>query len=431
MHDLKALSQNTEFYRSKFKARNVDLSLIDEILSLNEERKRLIAIVEGARAEVNSVSKEIGKLKSQGQDAQVLMNKVSQLKTSMEGASKDLESTELRQNEILSGIPNITQDDVPVGPSSAENKEVRKWGQPKVFSFTPKDHADLGEALGMLNFEAAAKVSGARFCFSFGMLARLERAITNFFLDSHVNAGYTEVLPPFIVNAEAMYGTGNLPKFKEDLFKLEGLDWYLIPTSEVPLTNIPKGEILDGKKLPYLYTAYSPCFRSEAGSYGRDTKGLIRQHQFNKVELVNITAPDQSEEAHQKMVGRAEEVLQALGLPYRVMLLCTGDMGFSSSKTYDIEVWLPSQGKYREISSCSNCWDFQARRAGIRYRGSDGKPNYVHTLNGSGVAVGRAMLAIMENYQQADGSIIVPEVLVPYMGGAKIIKNTSTAQSEK
>ena len=326
--------------------------------------------------------------------------------------------------DLLAGLPNIPAGDVPVGADELSNKEVRRWGEPRDLDFEPKDHVDLGEALGILDLERATKIAGSRFAILNGAGARLERALVNFMLDVHtLEHGYTETLPPFLVNRQALFGTGQLPKFEEDLFHLKDERGFaLIPTAEVPVTNYHADEILDAKDLPKYYTAYTPCFRSEAGSYGRDTRGLIRQHQFEKVELVKLALPENSEEEHEKLTANAERILQLLGLPYRTVVLSTGDMGFAARKTYDIEVWLPSQQTYREISSCSNCGDFQARRMNTRFRRSGGaKPEFVHTLNGSGLAVGRTWIAIIENYQQSDGSVVIPEILLPYTGGlAKI-----------
>jgi seryl-tRNA synthetase len=312
---------------------------------------------------------------------------------------------------------------VPVGSDENSNQEMKKWGTIKNFDFTPIDHATLGEKLGLLDFETATKITGARFTVYKGQLARLERALISFMIDRHTDNGYMEILPPFIVHERSLYGTGNLPKFKEDLFKLEGFDWYLIPTAEVPVTNLKREQIFEMSEFPLRYVAYTPCFRSEAGSAGRDTRGLIRQHQFNKVELVNIVAADKSKEAHEEMINRACSILEELELPYRAMVLCSGDMGFGSSRTIDLEVWLPSQNKYREISSISNCWDFQSRRAQIRYRNAEGKPEFAHTLNGSGLAVGRTLVAIMENYQNKDGTITIPKALRPYMKNQELIKS--------
>lgn len=422
MHDLKWVMSNTDDFKKNLSRRHFDTKIVDEIVALNNERKSLTTKVESNRAEQKKISGEVGQIKKSGGDASALMSKVATLKSEVVQIEEQLEKSQQELEYKLSTIPNLIQADVPNGASSEENKEIINWGTPREFTFAPKDHVVLGETLGMLDFEAGALVTGARFLFYKKDLARLERALINFMLDEHYKHGYTEIIPPFIVNGKSLYGTGQLPKFKEDLFKLEGQDWYLIPTSEVPLTNLKREQLFDKAELPIQITAYSPCFRSEAGSYGKDTKGLIRLHQFNKVELVNIVDASDSKRAHDEMVKRACSILELLGLPYRAMVLCSGDMGFGASKTVDLEVWLPGQDKYREISSISNCSDFQARRAGIRYRNSEGKPEFAHTLNGSGLAVGRTVVAIMENYQQEDGSIVIPERLRGYMGGQERIK---------
>lgn len=422
MHDIKYFTENVEKVKANLGARNFDISLIDQVLELNQKRKNLTTQVETKRAETKKISQEVGEIKKKGGDASALMKSVGDIKALIESSEKELEEINEKQTDLLSVIPNLIQDEVPRGKDEHDNKELKKWGTPKTFDFTPLDHATLGEKLGMLDFETATKITGARFTIYKKGIARLERALINFMIDRHLNHGYEEIIPPFIVNKNSLYGTGNLPKFKEDLFKLEGFDWYLIPTAEVPVTNLKREQIFEAKEFPFKYVAYTPCFRSEAGSYGKDTRGLIRQHQFNKVELVNIVAPDKSKEAHEEMINRACSILEELELPYRAMLLCSGDMGFGSSRTIDLEVWVPSQNKYREISSLSNCWDFQARRAQIRFRNSEGKVEFAHTLNGSGLAVGRTVVAIMENYQNADGSITIPKALHPYMGGATVIK---------
>ena len=421
MHDIKYFSEQTELVKANLKKRGFDLSIVDQVISLNSKRRELTQSVETKKADVNKHSKEIGMLKKEGKDATEKMNQVHQIKKEIEDGEAQLQKVQEDQKDLLSRIPNLIADDVPVGDSAEQNVEIKRWGNPRKFDFDPKDHSDLGEALGMLDFERGTRITGARFTVYRKHLARLERALINFMLDEHIKNGYEEILPPFIVNSSTMYGTGQLPKFGQDLFKLEGFDWYLIPTAEVPVTNLKRDELFSKEELPMRFAAHTPCFRSEAGSHGKDTKGLIRQHQFNKVELVNIVAQDQSEKAHQDMIDRACSILEALNLPYRAMLLCSGDMGFGARKCVDLEVWLPGQGGYREISSISNCWDFQARRAGIRYRNAEGKPEFAHTLNGSGLAVGRTLLAIMENYQEKDGSIIIPEKLRPYMGGMERI----------
>ncbi len=400
-------------------------AVLQDFHSLDQERRTAIRISEELKARRNQASEEIAALKKQKQDATTQINETKELREKIAEAEQRADVLDARMRDILSGIPNLPQDSVPVGTSADDNVEVRRWGTPPTFDFTPKPHWELGESLGVLDLERAAKITGARFAVYWDLGARLERALMNFMLDLHTHEhGYTEVLPPFMVNADSMYGTGQLPKFEADLFKvpIEGdKNFYLIPTAEVPVTNLYRNETLDGARLPISLTAYTPCFRSEAGSYGKDVRGIIRQHQFQKVELVKFTKPEQSNEEHEKLTRNAEAVLQKLGLHYRVMALCTGDMGFSSAKTYDIEVWLPGQGLFREISSCSNFEAFQARRANIRYRPEGGKKTeLVHTLNGSGLAIGRTWVAIVENYQQADGSVIIPEPLRKYVGAERI-----------
>jgi seryl-tRNA synthetase len=404
----------------------------DAFAKLEAERKAVQVETEQLQSQRNALSKQIGMAKGKGEDAQALMDQVAAIAGKLEAGAKQLESIQAKLNDWLLTIPNIPHESVPAGKDSEQNLEVRKWGEPKPFAFEVKDHVDVGAPLG-LDFETAVKVTGSRFAFMRGDIARLHRALAQFMLDTHTQQhGYQECYTPYIVNAESMQGTGQLPKFADDLFAAkkggaegEGELLYLIPTSEVSMTNMVRGEILEPAQLPVRLTAHTPCFRSEAGSYGRDTRGMIRQHQFDKVELVQIVDPDQSYQALEEMVGHAENILKALGLPYRVMALCTGDMGFGAAKTYDIEVWLPSQNTYREISSVSNCEAFQARRMQARVRkvgeGGKARPELVHTLNGSGVAVGRALVAVLENCQQADGSVIVPEVLAPYMAGKKVL----------
>jgi len=391
---------------------------LDEFLKLDQQRREKLFLVEQMKNRRNLVSEEIGRLKKAGKDApemQLEMRELSRQIKEIDEVYKDLEN---KLQRILLDIPNIPHETVPVGQSEADNQVVRTWGKPREFDFTPKPHWDLGEALDILDFERGGKVTGARFTFYKGFGASLERAVINFMLDLHTSQhNYVEVFPPFIVNRESMIGTGQLPKFAEDMFKIEGQEYYLIPTAEVPVTNLYRNEILDGARLPILHCAYSACFRAEAGAAGRDTRGLIRLHQFNKVELVKFCRPEDSYEELEKLTWNAERVLQILGLPYRVVVLCTGDLGFSAAKTYDIEVWLPSYQGYKEISSCSNFADFQARRAGIRFRNARGKAELVHTLNGSGLAVGRTVAAILENCQESDGSVTVPEALRPYLGG--------------
>ncbi|MFN8370497.1 MAG: serine--tRNA ligase [Bacteriovoracaceae bacterium] len=420
MYDIKYIVDHLGEVKANLQNRNgFNTASLDELVSLNDRRKTLTTEVEVKRALVNKLSKEIGALKAQkkNDEAAELMSQVSVAKVEIETFGKELEAIQVELDNKISVIPNMLGKDVPIGKSEEENVEFIKKGTPKNFDFKPVDHVELGEKLGCLDFEIATRMTGARFVLYKGAFARLERALINFMLDSHQKFGYQEIIPPYIVHAKSLYGTGQLPKFKEDLFKIEGQDWYLIPTSEVPLTNIKREELFDRAELPLKMCAYSPCFRSEAGSYGKDTRGLIRLHQFNKVELVNIVEASKSEEAHKDMIDRACSILDALNLPYRAITLCSGDTGFGSRKTIDLEVWLPSQNKYREISSISNCGDFQARRAQIRYRNAEGKPEFAHTLNGSGLAVGRTLVAIVENYQNKDGSITIPEVLRGYMGG--------------
>lgn len=423
MLDIRKVENDFVGVKKSLETRNFDTSVLDKLLVLNKTRKNLTTAAETKKAEINKLSREIGELKKKKEDADHLMKQVATLKSEMETDATQLEEVLQKQNAILLSVPNPPDPSVPVGKDEEENVEVRRWGTPKEFSFKPMDHADLGEKLGMLDFESAVKITGARFVVYKGAVARLERALINFMLDHQTSKGFTEMMTPFIAHERSLIGTGNLPKFEDQLFKLHAEQpWYLIPTSEVTLTNLKREQIIDESEFPFLYAAYSPCFRSEAGSHGRDVKGLIRMHQFNKVEMVSICSPSQSEEIHQKMVASATEILEKLGLPYRVVALCTGDMSFASQKTFDLEVWVPSQEKYREISSISNCGDFQARRANIRFRNKEGKPEFAHTLNGSGLAVGRTVVAILENYQQEDGSVQIPEALVPYMGGLKEIR---------
>jgi len=397
---------------------------LDKFLALDERRREFLGQVEELKNFRNTSSQQVGQMKKAGEDPSELMEKVRQVGNDIKELDDRVKEVEAEIDAIMLAIPNLPHESVPVGPDESANIEVRRWGKPRLFDFAPLAHWDIGPNLDILDFERAAKLSGARFAVYKGWGARLERAIINLYLDLHTGKhGYQEILPPFMVNAECMQGTGQLPKFAEDMFKVEGREMYLIPTAEVPLTNLYREEMLEGTELPKYLTAYTPCFRAEAGSHGRDTRGIIRQHQFNKVELVKIVAPETSYDELEKLTNDAEEVLQLLGLPYRVVLLSTGDMGFSSAKTYDIEVWMPSYNEYKEISSCSNCEDFQARRANIRYRPEPkGKVRFVHTLNGSGVAIGRTVAAVLENYQQADGSVVVPEALRPYMGGQEVIR---------
>ncbi|MBT0651939.1 serine--tRNA ligase [Geomobilimonas luticola] len=421
MLDAKYIRDNLEQVEARLATRGGGVSLAG-FRQLDERRRELLLQSETLKALRNKVSEEISRIKdkSQAQDRIAEMREVSQ---QVKGLDDQLRVVEEELQQILLTVPNIPHQDVPRGSSEADNVEMRKWGVPAGFAFTPRPHWELGESLGILDFERGAKITGARFTLSRGLGARLERALINFMLDLHTERhNYVEMLPPFMVNRESMTGTGQLPKFEDDLFHLDSPDYFLIPTAEVPVTNIHRGEILRGAELPVKYTAYTPCFRKEAGSYGKDTRGLIRQHQFNKVELVKFVKPGESDAELEKLLSDAEAVLQSLELPYRVMALCTADLGFSATKTYDIEVWLPGQDTYREISSCSSFGDFQARRAGIKYREDDkAKPEFVHTLNGSGLAVGRTLVAILENYQQEDGTVVIPGVLRPYMGGVERI----------
>jgi len=394
------------------------------IAALEAERKEVQVRTQALQNERNTHSKAIGKAKAAGEDIAPLMAEVADLGEQLKKGEARLEALQAELNDILLGVPNIPHASVPAGKDENDNLEIRRWGEPRSFDFTPRDHVDVGDSLGLLDFETAAKIAGARFAVMSGALARLHRALIQFMLDLHTGEhGYTETYVPYLVNADSLLGTGQLPKFEADLFKMNGeQNYYLIPTAEVPVTNIVRDVIVDADAMPRRFVAHTPCFRSEAGSYGKDTRGMIRQHQFEKVELVQVVRPEDSYAALEKLTGHAETVLQRLGLPYRVMALCGGDIGFSAAKTYDLEVWLPGQQKYREISSCSNFEDFQARRLQTRWRNpGTGKPELVHTLNGSGLAVGRTLVAIMENYQEADGRVRVPEVLYPYMGGVTVI----------
>ena len=416
---------NLEAVQSGMASRGLNVTAeLQQLATAESHRRRLIPQIEGLKREQNTSGDQVARAKRQGQDASHLFEASKQRTQKIKQLEVELDAADRQRALLLETLPNLPHSSVPVGKSAADNVVVRTWGEPRAFDFEPKAHWDLGPELGIIDFERATKISGTRFAFLIGAGAQLERALINFMLSLHANEhGYTEVQPPFLVSSGTLYGTGQLPKFEQDLFKIAG-DWdlYLIPTAEVPVTNLYRGEILDGKRLPLKYTAYTPCFRSEAGSYGADTRGLIRQHQFDKVELVKFATPDTSYDELDSLTANAEKVLQLLGLPYRTMVLSTGDMGFSAAKTYDIEVWLPSQKLYREISSCSNCEAFQARRANIKYRPEGtGKAEYVHTLNGSGLAVGRTLIAVLENYQQADGSVVVPEPLRPFMGGKTTI----------
>ncbi len=422
MLDLKFIRNKIEFLQNMLEKRNTKFDL-EEFEQLDEERRNLLSEVETLKHERNTSSAEIGKLKREGKDASELLQKMGVVSSKIKDMEKTVSELETKLEYIQLTIPNVFHESVPIGKGEEDNQEVRKVGEIKEMNFTPMTHDELGEKLDILDFERGAKLSGSRFTVYKGFGARLERALINFMLDIQTTEhSYTEILPPFLVSRETMTGTGQLPKFEEDVYKTVD-DMFLIPTAEVPLTNIHAKEILSEADLPLYYTAYTPCFRREAGSYGKDVKGLIRQHQFNKVELVKFVHPDHSYEELEKMTNDAESILKRLGLPYRVVALCSGDIGFSASKTYDIEVWLPGQGKYREISSCSNTENFQARRAKIKFRQDGVKGSeFVHTLNGSGLAVGRTLIAIMENYQQEDGSIVIPQALRPYMGGVNVIK---------
>jgi seryl-tRNA synthetase len=425
MLDKNFVRDNLDFVRERLAARGGTYSL-DDLVAADTEWKNITIKIEERRRQRNEASEAIGKLKRAGTDTSEQQAKVKEIFGEIKSLEEEARLVEERLNTLLHNIPNLPHSSVPVGCDETVNREVRRWGKAPEFDFTPLDHVDLGCSLGILDTDRAAKIAGARFSLLCGAGALMERALINFMLDVHTRYhGYEEVMPPLMANSNSLFGTGNLPKFAQDLFKIEGTDYYLIPTAEVPVTNIYQGEILEGSQLPKKFVAYTPCFRSEAGSYGKDVRGLIRQHQFNKVELVKFAEPSKSYEEHEALTRDAEDILQRLGLHYRVMVLCTGDMGFSSAKTYDLEVWLPSQNRFREISSCSNFEAFQARRANIRYRNEDGKRQYVHTLNGSGLAIGRTWLAILENYQQQDGSVVIPEALRPYMGGMEVIKKKS------
>src|SRR3989338_3199511 len=423
MLDTKFLRENLEADEKRMALRGGSISL-SEFKTIEEERRKLIAEVEALKAKRNTESLEIARLKKENKDVSKILTEMQQISSQIKELDDKVKGEEEALEKILLNLPNIPHSSVPAGKTSEDNVEVRKVGDIPEFAFKPREHSETGEMLGILDFERAGKLSGARFAIYKGFGALLERALINFMLDIHTRENrYTELLPPFMVTRACMTGTGQLPKFEEDLFKIDGWDHFLIPTAEVPVTNMHRDEILKEEELPIYYTAYTPCFRKEAGSYGKDVKGLIRQHQFNKVELVKFSKPETSYDELEGLTRDAEKILQRLGLPYRVVVLCTGDMGFASAKTYDIEVWLPGQGKYREISSCSNFEDFQARRANIKYKPKDGgKPRFVHTLNGSGLAVGRTVVAILENCQQEDGGVIIPEALRPYMGGIEKIR---------
>jgi seryl-tRNA synthetase len=444
MLDLGFVRNNLELVEEKLRARGADpAALLGDFRALDQNRRSAITLAESLKARRNELSQQVGALKKAGQDATAVMDETRALKEKLDELDQTAAALDDQLRLALASIPNLTRDEVPIGKSEADNPTVKTWGEKPAFDFEPKPHWELGEALGILDLERAAKLSGARFAVYMGAGARLERALVSFMLDLHTSKhGYTEVLPPFMVNSKSLFGTGQLPKFAEDLFRcsdtdieavsrgeFKDADHWLIPTAEVPVTNLYRDEILDDARLPIRLTAYTPCFRAEAGAAGKDTRGIIRQHQFQKVEMVKFTRPEDSEAEHERLTRDAEEILEALKLPYRRVLLCTGDTGFSSAKTYDLEVWLPGQQLYREISSCSNFDAFQARRANIRYRtsgqGGKGKIEFVHTINGSGLAVGRTWLAIVENYQQADGTIAIPQALRPYMGGLERIVKES------
>lgn len=425
MLDMKYLRNHYELVKEKLNRRGEDLSALEDFSDLDEKRRKRISETEQLKAKRNDVSKQIAILKKEKKDATDVIQEMRSVGEQIKQLDHELTETEEQLNHMMLSIPNIPHESVPTGEDEEDNVEIRTWGALPNFDFDIKPHWDLATQLDILDFERAAKVAGSRFVFYKGLGARLERALMNFMMDLHADEhGYEEMLPPNIVNRMSMTGTGQLPKFAEDAFHIDDWDYFLIPTSEVPVTNYYRDDILKSKGLPKKHVAYSACFRSEAGSAGRDTRGLIRQHQFNKVELVQFVKPEESYEQLEELTGDAEKVLQLLGLPYRVMSMCTGDLGFTAAKKYDIEVWIPTQGVYREISSCSNFEDFQARRIGIRFRREEkGKPEYVHTLNGSGLAVGRTVAAILENYQQEDGTIVIPEVLRPYMGGIESIQS--------
>ncbi len=418
MLDIKIIRENPDRVKAALKTRNADYdSYIDEILEIDEKRRKLSTETDALKAEQNKVSKQIPIMKKNGENTDAVMAEMKEISEKIKNDNAVISELETKQRDTLLRIPNIPSETTPIGKDDSENVELRKWGEPSKFDFEPLAHWDIGKNLGILDPETAAKVTGARFHFYKGLGARLERAVISYFLNTHTENGYTEVLPPYMVNRASMTGTGQLPKFEEDAFRVANNDYFLIPTAEVPVTNMHRDEILSGDKLPIKYCAYSACFRAEAGSAGRDQRGLIRQHQFNKVELVKFVDPATSYDELEKLTNDAERVLQGFGLPYRVVALSTGDIGFSSAKTYDIEVWMPSYNRYVEISSCSNFEDYQARRAAIRFKNSPkDKAQFVHTLNGSGVAVGRTVAAILENYQNADGSVTIPEALVPFMG---------------
>ena len=421
MLDIKMIRQNADEIKERLATRGVKAEKIDALLEKDKRRRELLVETEGLKQKRNEVSAEIANAKRNKQDATDAIKEMREVGAKIKSLDEELEEVEATVKDMASRLPNLPNPTIPVGPDESANVELRKVGTPREFDFEPKAHWDIGEDLGILDFDRGAKVSGARFVYYKGLGARLERAVYNFMLDEHAKEGYTEMLPPYIVNAQTMYGTGQFPKFKEDVYQVNGEDMTLIPTAEVPLTNYYRDEVIPMEKLPVYFTALTPCFRSEAGSAGRDTRGLIRMHQFNKVEMVKFSKPENSYDELEKMTQNAGNIMEKLGLPYHVITLSTGDMGFSAAMTHDLEVWMPAQNKYREISSCSNCEDFQARRAHIQYRDENGKLNFVHTLNGSGLAVGRTVAAILENYQNEDGSVTVPEALRPYLGGLEKI----------
>lgn len=423
MLDMKFVRDNLDLVQTMLKNRNNSLNL-EGFTDLEKNRRDILNEVEQLKNQRNATSKKIGAMKKAGEDTTEISAEMRKVGEKISALDNELKSVEDKLRDFLLNIPNMPKEDVPVGKDDTQNPEIRRVGEPRKFDFTPKAHWDIGTDLNIFDFDRATKVSGARFTFYRGLGARLERACINFMMDLHANKhGYTEMLAPYIVNRDSMIGTGQLPKFAEDMFKVENSDFYLVPTAEVPTTNYHRDEILSAEQLPEYFSCYTACFRAEAGAAGRDTRGLIRQHQFNKVELIKFTKPEESWAELESMVNAAEDVLKILEIPYRVVLLCTGDMSFTSAKTYDIEVWMPAQNKYREISSCSNCTDYQARRANIKFRRDNkSKPEFLHTLNGSGIAVGRTVAAILENYQQADGSVKIPTALIPYMGGVEIIK---------
>ncbi len=429
MLDLGFVRENLELVKQKLADRSLP-DILADFEELDRERRKYLLDAEALKARRNKVTEEIAALKKNKQDASALIAEMREAGARISELDEKAKRYDERIKELLRNVPNIPHGSVPVGRTEANNEEIRRWGTPRQFDFEPKAHWDLGPELGILDFERAAKIAGARFVVYRGVGARLERALANFMLDLHTREhGYTEILPPFVVNSHSLFGTGQLPKFAQDLFKLEGTDYWLIPTAEVPVTNLYSNECLEAENLPVKHCAWTACFRSEAGSYGKDTRGIIRQHQFQKVELVKFALPETSYDELESLTRDAETVLQRLGLPYRVVALSTGDLGFSSAKTYDLEVWLPSSGSYREISSCSNFEDFQARRANLRFRrGKSGKTELLHTLNGSGLAVGRTWVAVIENYQQADGSVVIPDALRPYMDGLELIRPVTSGK---